>query len=309
MLSIFPALRKAARTALMVAVPAVVLAAMLPTTAFAASWSGASYANGYHNASGRMEQMGGRRHGGMGYGGMNGRRSGYGNSFGGARYGQGNIYRSGYGNRSGAYHNTYGKSNYGSYGNMSYGRMGYGYRMRGSYGAHAYAYGNYGHGNYGYGNSGYGNSNYGSGYIVMGSYGNGSYSTGNYGTGNYKMVYPAQPAAQPGAVTLQLSSNDKLGEFLVGPNGMTLYTFDHDTPNQSTCTEGCAQAWPPLTVAAGAAPVAAQGISGQLGVTTRPDGTLQVTYNGRPLYFYAQDKRVGDTTGDGVEGIWHVAKP
>jgi predicted lipoprotein with Yx(FWY)xxD motif len=97
---------------------------------------------------------------------------------------------------------------------------------------------------------------------------------------------------------------------VAGSNGMTVYTFSNDTANsgKSACSGGCLSKWPALTVAAGAAPAAGAGVSGTLGTITRADdGTLQVTYNGLPLYFYAGDKAPGDTNGSYPN--WNLVKP
>ncbi|MEM8711597.1 MAG: discoidin domain-containing protein, partial [Planctomycetota bacterium] len=83
--------------------------------------------------------------------------------------------------------------------------------------------------------------------------------------------------------------------------GFTLYVTDDDlaTPGASTCEGACAAVWPPLLVEDGLA----SGVSG-LGSITRSDGTLQATYQDRPLYFYSGDTAVGDTTGNGVDAVW-----
>jgi predicted lipoprotein with Yx(FWY)xxD motif len=109
--------------------------------------------------------------------------------------------------------------------------------------------------------------------------------------------------------TIKLGSSDELGEFLVGDNDMTLYRFANDEPGMSNCNDGCAEAWPPLLVEEGDTPTAAEGISGELGVITRGDDTLQVTYNDMPLYFWASDAVPGDTTGHGVNDVWFVVEP
>jgi len=85
--------------------------------------------------------------------------------------------------------------------------------------------------------------------------------------------------------------------------GMSLYTFDKDTKGVSNCNDGCAVKWPPL-MAVGAA----EG-KGQFSVITRADGTKQWAVNGMALYTWFKDKKSGDTTGDGVKGVWHIAKP
>jgi predicted lipoprotein with Yx(FWY)xxD motif len=98
-----------------------------------------------------------------------------------------------------------------------------------------------------------------------------------------------------------------LGQVLTDDAGMTLYIWDRDTtPNVSTCTGGCATAWPP---AMGTTVPTVSGATGTFAVITRDDGSKQFSYKGKPLYHYANDKVPGDTTGDGVGGVWHVAKP
>jgi predicted lipoprotein with Yx(FWY)xxD motif len=97
---------------------------------------------------------------------------------------------------------------------------------------------------------------------------------------------------------------------VAGSNGMTVYTFTNDTAGSGTsaCSGGCLTKWPALTVAAGATPTAGDGVAGKLGTITRADnGSLQVTYNGLPLYFYQGDKAPGDTTGSYPN--WNLVKP
>jgi predicted lipoprotein with Yx(FWY)xxD motif len=93
---------------------------------------------------------------------------------------------------------------------------------------------------------------------------------------------------------------------LVGPNGMTLYTFDKDTAGsgKSVCNGGCATNWPPLMAADGATAA-----TGDFSIVTRDDGKKQWAAKGKPLYFWAKDTKPGDRTGDGVLGVWHTAKP
>jgi predicted lipoprotein with Yx(FWY)xxD motif len=106
-----------------------------------------------------------------------------------------------------------------------------------------------------------------------------------------------------------LGSTTDLGSFLVDSQGMTLYVYANDTPGVSNCTGGCLAKWPALTVAEGETPTLAAGIPGRLGVIQRPDdSTYQVVYNGMPLYTFASDTQPGDTTGQGVAGVWSVAK-
>lgn len=112
--------------------------------------------------------------------------------------------------------------------------------------------------------------------------------------------------AQEGS-TLTLREDPVYGSYLADANGMTLYIYTRDLPNQSNCYDRCAEAWPPLT-AAGSLSLP-EGVSGTLGTTTRTDGTTQVTYNEMPLYYWAQDSKPGDTTGQGVGGVWFLVVP
>lgn len=109
--------------------------------------------------------------------------------------------------------------------------------------------------------------------------------------------------------TVQIGGNDALGAFLAANNGMTLYTFANDANGKSVCYGECATNWPPLLVEAGETPTAAAGISGELGTTTRDDGTIQVTYNGSPLYFWFGDQNPGDAFGNGLGNVWFVVTP
>ena len=109
--------------------------------------------------------------------------------------------------------------------------------------------------------------------------------------------------------TVRLGSTEELGDFLVGAGGMTLYLFTVDEEGFSSCNDQCAANWPPLLVQAGEVPVAGSGINGDLGVTERDDETLQVTYNGTPLYFWINDEAPGDTTGHTVNDVWFVVAP
>jgi len=131
---------------------------------------------------------------------------------------------------------------------------------------------------------------------------------------------PAPTTAAPGAasaaaaslpagaqVTIGTGSSATLGTYLTGAGGMTLYIRTSDPTGGSSCTGGCMSAWPPLTVAAGMQPLAGTGVTGPLATFARSDGSLQVTYNGRALYYYASDTKPGDTTGQGVGGVWFVA--
>jgi len=91
---------------------------------------------------------------------------------------------------------------------------------------------------------------------------------------------------------------------MVGPNGMTLYTFDKDTAGsgKSVCVDKCAVNWPPLMADMGAS------ASGDWSVITRTDGSKQWAYKGWPLYYWVKDQKPGDMTGDNVGKVWHIVK-
>ncbi len=115
-------------------------------------------------------------------------------------------------------------------------------------------------------------------------------------------------AAAPPSVAVGTGSSPTLGTILTGPSGNTLYTLSSDPNNGSSCSGACATAWPPLLVAAGGSVTGPAGMSG-FSTFTRADGTTQVAFNGRALYYFIKDTAAGMTNGDGIVafgGTWHV---
>jgi predicted lipoprotein with Yx(FWY)xxD motif len=108
------------------------------------------------------------------------------------------------------------------------------------------------------------------------------------------------------------TKHDKLGTVLAaGPKQMTVYLFEGDRSAASSCTGACAHVWPPVT-SAGRPAAAGGAVAADLGTIARPDGTMQVTYKGHPLYFFAKDGDKGDAYGQGVNGFgasWYVLSP
>ena len=92
-------------------------------------------------------------------------------------------------------------------------------------------------------------------------------------------------------------------QVLTDAKGMTLYTFDKDTAGdgKSACNGDCAVKWPPLMAAADAKD------EGEFTVVTRDDGSKMWAHAGLPLYYWFKDTKAGDTSGDGVGGVWHLA--
>lgn len=92
---------------------------------------------------------------------------------------------------------------------------------------------------------------------------------------------------------------------LVGPNGMSLYTFDRDVAGsgRSACVAACATNWPPLAAPPDAKP------TGDWSVIAREDGSRQWAYRGKPVYYWTRDTKAGDRTGDGFNNVWKLARP
>jgi predicted lipoprotein with Yx(FWY)xxD motif/plastocyanin len=104
------------------------------------------------------------------------------------------------------------------------------------------------------------------------------------------------------------TTHAELGTYLADASGRALYLFTRDAPNTSNCSGNCALNWPPL-LTVNDPMVTEEAQSGLLGVIAREDGTRQVTYNGWPLYYYANDVKPGDVVGQNVGGVWYVLTP
>ena len=101
----------------------------------------------------------------------------------------------------------------------------------------------------------------------------------------------------------------KLGAILASKNGMTLYIFDKDTENISNCSGQCAATWIPYVTASKDPLIGGDSVKGSIGTMVRSDGSMQVTYKGKPLYMYIKDTKAGMTTGNNVNGTWHIVTP
>ncbi len=120
----------------------------------------------------------------------------------------------------------------------------------------------------------------------------------------------ASAATQAPRSTVTARSSN-YGRILFDGRGFALYAFTRDPRGRSVCSGACATAWPPYLVNARAR--AAAGVkSSLLGTTRRANGRLQVTYAGRPLYYYIGDRRPGQVTCQNVNefgGLWLVMRP
>jgi predicted lipoprotein with Yx(FWY)xxD motif len=108
-------------------------------------------------------------------------------------------------------------------------------------------------------------------------------------------------------INVQLGTDANLGKILTDSGGRTLYFFSNDADGASACTGDCLTTWPVFnssTASLGTGLVAAD-----FGSITRGDGSKQTTYKGWPLYYFDGDSKSGNVNGEGVGGIWFVAKP
>jgi predicted lipoprotein with Yx(FWY)xxD motif len=124
------------------------------------------------------------------------------------------------------------------------------------------------------------------------------------------IVFLTVACGSPSPVLVKTERDKTLGTILVTKTGMTLYHMKSEQNGQINCTGACAKLWPPLTAGGGAKVVAGPGVTAsKLGTITRPDGKVQVTYNGLPLYRYSEDLEPGETTSQGLNGFWYAVTP
>jgi predicted lipoprotein with Yx(FWY)xxD motif len=118
----------------------------------------------------------------------------------------------------------------------------------------------------------------------------------------------AAPAVTMTEPTINVATDPTLGQILVDGKGMSLYIFTKDGPDQSNCNADCLAKWPPLLTLG--SPKLGPGVdASQVGSTMLADGTKIVTYDHRPLYYFINDSKSGDTSGEGVGSVWFVISP
>jgi len=117
---------------------------------------------------------------------------------------------------------------------------------------------------------------------------------------------PGESSAPSEAAGLALTVVETTaGSALAGEGGLTLYIQNQEGTGDIVCVDACLDSWPALE-----APVdAGDADASLLGEVTRPDGLVQVTYNGFPLYYFVGDSAEGDATGEGLNGVWFIADP
>jgi len=115
-----------------------------------------------------------------------------------------------------------------------------------------------------------------------------------------EVASPVEPAE------ISIVAKGEFGEIISDAEGMSLYIFANDVSGESTCSDGCLNAWPVFfmeDVAVG------EGLDlTDFSTITRADGTKQTTYQGWPLYYFASDESPSDVKGDGVGSVWFGAK-
>jgi predicted lipoprotein with Yx(FWY)xxD motif len=123
----------------------------------------------------------------------------------------------------------------------------------------------------------------------------------------FESTQPPASDAESAAVMKALQANWSavgpamfVNGYMVDRVGMSLYVFDRDRPNVSTCYRACEKLWPPLLAGLEDEPV------GDFGIIERLYGARQWTWRGQPLYYWPSDTKPGDRTGDNVSGVWHL---
>jgi predicted lipoprotein with Yx(FWY)xxD motif len=139
---------------------------------------------------------------------------------------------------------------------------------------------------------------------------------GRYGSGSGGRTATPTPAptkaptkAPASRVVVRSRSIAGIGHVLTGPNGLTLYTLSSDPNNKSTCHGSCAANWPPFRVKTGSVVAGGPGVGGKFGTIASSGSLHQVTYRGRPLYYFSGDSSAGDANGQGIGMVWYVAQP
>ena len=134
----------------------------------------------------------------------------------------------------------------------------------------------------------------------------GSSSSGNTTSSAASTQPAAQTSSSSSNALLVKSASSALGTILVDSQGMTLYHLSGEQNGKFICTStACLGVWHPLIAPSSGTP---SGEAGALGTVKRPDGTVQVTYKGEPLYTFTGDQQSGETKGQGIKdvGIWSV---
>jgi predicted lipoprotein with Yx(FWY)xxD motif len=119
---------------------------------------------------------------------------------------------------------------------------------------------------------------------------------------------PTPEMSETEEAEISVVNHPDYGNILIGNDNMTLYIFTVDGPNQSNCDDACLAIWPPLITRG--SPILGAGVDpDKIGSAELADGSMIVTYNEMPLYYWIQDQQPGDVLGQGVGGVWFVISP
>lgn len=106
---------------------------------------------------------------------------------------------------------------------------------------------------------------------------------------------------------VKIHEKEGVGKYLTDASGKTLYWFKKDALHKSACVGACVEKWPVFYRESIKAP---DGVKAEdFGTITREDGNKQTTFRGFPLYYWVNDAKMGDTTGQGVNNVWYVIDP
>ncbi len=132
----------------------------------------------------------------------------------------------------------------------------------------------------------------------------GSSSSSNMTSSAASTQAAAPTSSSSSSAAVVKSASNPLGTILVNSQGMTLYHLSGEVNGKFICTStACLGVWHPLIASSSGAP---SGEVGSLGTVKRPEGKMQVTYKGTPLYTFTGDKQSGETKGQGIKdvGTW-----
>ncbi len=106
-------------------------------------------------------------------------------------------------------------------------------------------------------------------------------------------------------VTISLATNPLLVSYLAGQAGQAMYAYANDKPDTSTCTGACAANWPPVITLG--KPIIDKGLDAtMIGTIKLANGSLMLTYNHKPLYYFVGDSKSTDVNGQGIKNLWFV---
>lgn len=121
---------------------------------------------------------------------------------------------------------------------------------------------------------------------------------------------PAPGATTAAAADVELkTASSTAGQIVVDAEGKSVYFFTKDVKDSGTsaCKDACVAAWPAVTTTSDAPKV--EGVTGEIATINTVDGSKQITINGLPIYYFAQDKEPGDILGQGVMDVWYLVSP